>query len=196
MRQIISLTRLGCHLVQDLCSPVSIVHSRHERRVTHCHFSSARGAFFSGFYFIERSVDKVTGEMIYNWRVVYPSLCFCHDSGGRHCDRHQWYLLGSVFINHTFYGVAIMIPNLAFIAFLYKRDRILLKYKPLLPLYDYISPSLKFEHHDNLAKALVFSIIHALRPLNMPVFACKLLFGMMLYSTKIFAIAGVSNRWI
>jgi hypothetical protein len=155
--------------------------------------------FVTGLYFIERKSDKVTGDMTYNWKQSIAFLVFVIIPVADTVT-DVTYLLGSVFYEAYFFyaGVlAMMIPNFAFCFLLYKRDRVLLKYKPLMPLYGCIPLSLKFEHHDNIVKAIVFTIIHT--PyflLNVPIVICKLFLGMMLYCTKIFAIAGVYNRWM
>jgi hypothetical protein len=107
------------------------------------------------------------------------------------------YLLTTQFyLNYFFYAalLAFLIPNFAFCWLLYKRE-VLFKAHMYMPCFDKLP--MNDVVNDNLANAtwsVFIRIPYAI--LNLPFLAPKLVLGMLLNSTKVFAIGGVYNRWM
>jgi uncharacterized membrane protein len=109
------------------------------------------------------------------------------------------YIISSKFYNVGFFAAALLaflLPNMAFCHLLYTRNRLLLRPKLYLPGISIIPESMVVAVHDNLGKILYSCCIYfPWAVLNLPHLFLKIVLGMLMYSTKIFAIGGVYNRW-
>lgn len=154
--------------------------------------------FVTGFYFLENSDVEAAEESNkkYEWEQAFNLFLFVIIPVADTITDLA-YLLTCSFYRTWYFSVAVvafMIPNLAFGVLLYQRDSMLLRPKMYFPFFECVPPSLQFEAHDNLGKLLVAFVVYTpYALLNLPHLTLKFALGMMLYSTKVFAIGGVYN---